>query len=190
VDPFIFRSAIQLKDISIDTVEYLIKMGRLNGHKKITVADLHRAMPWNKLKNGFRLESTADSKIDIPIHIEIQAIDPPTVRLIEAAGGKVECKYYSKRDVDVMLHPSRYFVTEEFKQLSLPKYREDILNYADKETRGYLSNLRRAELARLLREAPSYTVQAKDAAEKEAAQIAMEKAEAKKAKMRNRRKYR
>jgi large subunit ribosomal protein L15 len=117
------RSAIQLKDISIDTVQYLIKMGRLNGNGKITLVDLHRAMPWNKLENGFRLESSSDSKIDIPIHIEIQAIDPTTVRLIESAGGKVECKYYSKQEVNVALHPDQYFLTERFKELSLPKFR-------------------------------------------------------------------
>ncbi len=63
------------------------------------------------------------------------------------------------------------------------------MNYADKETRGYLSDLNREELARLLREAPSYTIMAKEAAEKEAAQLAKDKAEAKKARMRNRKKY-
>ncbi|KAJ3382769.1 YmL10 [Lobulomyces angularis] len=123
--------------ISLDQLQFWINKKKLNTEKLITVKVLYRNKLVRNVKNGIYLDDRGSKYFTSKINIEVQEATTEAIEKIESLGGKIETKYYSKRELKATLHPGQFAILPTRPQL--PQEWKDLRLYVDPHKRGYLA---------------------------------------------------
>lgn len=153
--------------VNLDRIQSWIDQGRLDPSKTITLKELHSS-GCLRVKDGVKLLAGGAEKFNTPIDILVSRASTTAIEAVEAAGGKVTTRYYTRPAIKRILQNEAIStpfpfgmqsanVTDEvyshflappsskwrppLKRLPEPTSRKDIEYYRDPAHRGYLSHL-------------------------------------------------
>lgn len=149
-----------MAEVNLDQIQSWINQGRLDPTKPITPKELIESRLVGTVKDGVKILSRGSESLKQPIHVMVSRVSAGAIAAIEAQGGKVVTRYYTKLSILRLLRgesvntdkplpvgkehveavlaearkaPFRY-------RLPDPTSREDIEYYRDPAHRGYLSH--------------------------------------------------
>lgn len=148
-----------MSEVNLDQIQEWINQGRLDATKQITPKELIQSKLVGSVKDGVKILSRRSECLKQPIDVMVSRASAGAIAAIEAAGGKVTTRYYTKLAIQRLLRgesvntdmplpvgkehvdtvlaearnaPFRY-------RLPDPTSRRDIEYYRDPAHRGYLS---------------------------------------------------
>ncbi|KID92664.1 50S ribosomal subunit protein L15 [Metarhizium guizhouense ARSEF 977] len=151
--------APKMSEVNLDQIQEWINQGRLDATKQITPKELIQSKLVGSVKDGVKILSRGSECLKQPIDVMVSRASAGAIAAIEAAGGKVTTRYYTKLAIQRLLRgesvntdmplpvgkehvdtvlaearkaPFRY-------RLPDPTSRRDIEYYRDPAHRGYLS---------------------------------------------------
>ncbi|OAQ73515.1 50S ribosomal subunit protein L15 [Pochonia chlamydosporia 170] len=151
--------APQMSEVNLDQIQEWINQGRLDPSQQITPKELIQSKLVGSVKDGVKILSRGSECLKQPIDVMVSRASAGAIAAIEAAGGKVTTRYYTKLAIQRLLRgesvntdkplpvgkeqvetvlaearkaPFRY-------RLPDPTSRRDIEYYRDPAHRGYLS---------------------------------------------------
>lgn len=153
-----------MSPINLDRIQSWIDQGRLDPTKPITLKELARSRCLHGIKDGVKLLARGKGELKTPINILVSRASAAAIEAIEALGGKVTTRYYTKDSIKRLLKGES---ENSFTPLSLapvstsespilnatasasrfsyrlpdPTSRKDLEYYRDSAHRGYLSHL-------------------------------------------------
>lgn len=154
------RRAPKMSEVNLDRIQEWINQGRLDPTKQITPKELIESRLIGTPKDGVKILSRGANTLKQPIDVMVSRVSAGAITAIEAAGGKVTTRYYTKEAIQRLLAgqsvntdkplpvgkehvegvlanmrkgPFRY-------RLPDPTSRTDIEYYRDPAHRGYLSH--------------------------------------------------
>lgn len=154
------RRAPKMSEVNLDQIQSFINQGRLDASKTITPKELIQSGLIGSVKDGVKILSRGSESLKQPIDVMVSRVSGGAITAIEAAGGTVVTRYYTKLGIQRLLrgesansdkplpvgkehvesvlaearkNPFRY-------RLPDPTSREDIEYYRDPAHRGYLSH--------------------------------------------------
>lgn len=156
----LFSRAPKMSEVNLDQLQEWINQGRLDPSKQITPKELIESRLVGSVKDGIKILSRGSGSLKQPIDVLVSRASESAIAAIEAAGGKIVTRYYTKLAIRRLLTgesvstdkplplgkenveavvkaaraaPFRY-------RLPDPTGREDIEYYRDPAHRGYLSH--------------------------------------------------
>ncbi|KAI9159043.1 50S ribosomal subunit protein L15 [Paramyrothecium foliicola] len=153
--------APKMSEVNLDQIQDWINQGRLDPTKTITPKEIIESKLVGSVKDGIKILSRGASCLAQPIDLLVSRASASAIAAVEAAGGKVVTRYYTKLSIQRLLSgqsistdkplphgkehvesvleaarlaPFRYY------RLPDPTGREDIEYYRDPAHRGYLSH--------------------------------------------------
>jgi large subunit ribosomal protein L15 len=153
-----------MSPINLDRIQDWIDQGRLDPTRLITVRELAKSRCLHGVKDGVKLLARGKEKLKAPIQILVSRASAEAISAIEAVGGKVTTRFYTKQSIRRVLkgesessstplaiippsnaaspiaaaaraaNPFTY-------RLPDPTSRKDMEYYRDPAHRGYLSHL-------------------------------------------------
>ena len=154
-----------MSPVNLDRIQSWIDQGRLDPTKPITVKELAESRCLHGVKDGVKLLARGKEALKIPINILVSRASGEAIKAIEAVGGKVTTRYYTKQSIRRLLKGEsessfRPFALTPVREgespilaataasalpfsyrLPDPTSRKDIEYYRDPAHRGYLSHL-------------------------------------------------
>jgi len=152
-----------MSPINLDRIQSWIDQGRLDPTKPITVKELADSRCLHGVKDGVKLLGRGKDLLRTPINILVSRASEEAISAVEAAGGKVTTRYYTKQSIRRLLKGES---ESSFTPLSMtpivdgystfmpapsskpftyrlpdPTSRKDIEYYRDEAHRGYLSHM-------------------------------------------------
>ncbi|PTB49388.1 hypothetical protein M431DRAFT_126138 [Trichoderma harzianum CBS 226.95] len=152
--------APEISEVNLDQIQNWIDQGRLDPTKQITPKELIESKLIGSVKDGVKILSRGGENLKQPINVMVSRVSSGAIAAIEAAGGTVLTRYYTKLAIQRLLTgesvntdkplpvgpehvegilaearkgPFRY-------RLPDPTSRADIEYYRDPAHRGYLSH--------------------------------------------------
>ncbi|KDQ33725.1 hypothetical protein PLEOSDRAFT_1073905 [Pleurotus ostreatus PC15] len=121
--------------VNLDRLQHWIDQGRITSspEKPITARELVLSGCVHDVHDGIKILGDGVEHFKTPIYITPSRASQSAIKAIEAAGGKVVCKYYN----DLALRECVKGRTE--KTEAAPTRREDIIWYGKHHNRGYIS---------------------------------------------------
>ncbi|KAK4177826.1 ribosomal protein L18e/L15P [Triangularia setosa] len=157
---FVNHRAPVMAELNLDRVQAWIDAGRLDPTKTITPRELVRCGLVG-IKDGIKLLARGKNEIKTPVDIVVSRASAAAILAVEAAGGKITTRYYTKaaiknlvsgksihtdkplpvgpEHVESVLQQARTS-RKHFYRLPDPTSRWDIEYYRDPAHRGYLSH--------------------------------------------------
>lgn len=156
---------MEMSPINLDRIQSWIDQGRLDPTKPITVKELNDSRCLHGVKDGVKLLARGKEQLKTPINILVSRASKEAIDAIEAVGGKVTTRFYTKTSIKRVLNgasestftplpysPSGEGQSEILAALSSsanpftyrlpdPTSRKDLEYYRDSAHRGYLSHL-------------------------------------------------
>lgn len=151
-----------MKELNLDRVQAWIDAGRLDPTKQITPREIIKSgVVGHNVKDGIKLLARGADSLRTPIDIMVSRASAAAIKAVEAAGGKITTRYYTKEairrlvsgqsittDKPLPVGPEHVeSVLEQTKaakkhyyRLPDPTSRWDIEYYRDPAHRGYLSH--------------------------------------------------
>jgi len=160
-----YSFSVEMSPINLDRIQSWIDQGRLDPTKPITLKELVESRCLHGVKDGVKLLGRGKGELKTPVNILVSRASATAIEAIEAAGGKVTTRFYTKDSIKRLLKgesessftslamttPS---LTEESPiiaeamsaspfsyRLPDPTSRKDLEYYRDSAHRGYLSHL-------------------------------------------------
>lgn len=154
-----------MSPINLDRIQSWVDQGRLDPTRPITVKELAESRCLHGVKDGVKLLARGKEQLKTPINILVSRASTEAINAIEAVGGKVTTRYYTKDSIKRLLRgesessftPLALPPTAEGEspilaatastaspfsyRLPDPTSRKDIEYYRDSAHRGYLSHL-------------------------------------------------
>ncbi|KIN04236.1 hypothetical protein OIDMADRAFT_52159 [Oidiodendron maius Zn] len=155
----------EMSPINLDRIQSWIDQGRLDPTKPITVKELVKSRCLHGVKDGVKLLARGKEQLKTPINILVSRASTEAINVVEAIGGKVITRYYTKQSIKRILRgesessfiPLSYTPTANDEspilaataasaapfsyRLPDPTSRKDIEYYRDPAHRGYLTHL-------------------------------------------------
>ncbi|KAG6033750.1 hypothetical protein E4U40_004996 [Claviceps sp. LM458 group G5] len=157
---FTNHRALKISEVNLDQIQSWIDQGRLDPSKQITPREIIKSNLVGSIRDGIKVLSRGGEHLKQPIDIIVSRVSASAIAAIEAAGGKVTTRYYTKLAIKRLVngqsvssdqplpvgkeHVKR--VIEAAKKapflyrLPDPTSRDDIEYYRDPAHRGYLSH--------------------------------------------------
>ena len=157
---------MELSKINLNRIQEWINQGRLDPTKPITVKELVESRCIHGVKDGVKLLARGKEELTTPVNILISRASAAAIETVEAAGGSVTTRFYTKQSIRRLLKGesessfaplSQQFSKTEADSLSEgaapsaassflyrlpdPTSRKDLEYYRDPAHRGYLSHL-------------------------------------------------
>ncbi|KFH42603.1 54S ribosomal protein-like protein [Hapsidospora chrysogenum ATCC 11550] len=153
--------APQMSEVNLDKLQDWINQGRIDPTKKITPKELIESRLVGSVKDGIKILARGGRNIlRQPLDIVVSKASAGAIEAIEAAGGKIVTRYYTKLSLRRLLTGEAVHSEEPLPQgkefveavvekarkqgfryrLPDPTSREDIEYYRDPAHRGYLSH--------------------------------------------------
>jgi len=153
--------SVEMSPINLNRIQSWIDQGRLDPTKPITLKELAKSRCLHGVKDGVKLLARGKEGLKTPINILVSRASAAAIKAVEAAGGKVTTRYYTKpairrllkgesvssftplgmtsssKTTSPILDAARPFTY----RLPDPTSRKDIEYYRDPAHRGYLSHL-------------------------------------------------
>lgn len=150
--------------LNLDRIQSWIDQGRLDPTKPITLKELAESRCLHRIKDGVKLLARGKEELKTPINILVSRASTTAIEAIEAVGGKITTRYYTKPAIKRILKgesessflPLQFtpkqpgdspIMTEVLSsspfsyRLPDPTSRKDLEYYRDSAHRGYLSHL-------------------------------------------------
>jgi large subunit ribosomal protein L15 len=156
-----YSFSVEMSPINLDRIQLWIDQGRLNPTKPITMKELAKSRCLHGVKDGVKLLGRGADQLKTPINILVSRASTSAIEAIEAVGGTVTTRFYTKPAIrrilkgesvssatplvsagaDVSKSPILSAVSPFTFRLPDPTSRKDIEYYRDPAHRGYLSHL-------------------------------------------------
>ncbi|KAF6222376.1 hypothetical protein HO133_001462 [Letharia lupina] len=148
--------SVDMKPLNLYKVQDWVDQGRLDPSKPITIKELLQSRCITNVKDGVKLLAKGAEELKAPLNVVISRASAQAIAAIEAAGGSVTTRYYTRfamrRIMQGKMDPinslqSQIKEGEEMSRKSFynrlpdPTSRKDIEYYRDPAHRGYLSHL-------------------------------------------------
>jgi large subunit ribosomal protein L15 len=154
-----------MSPVNLDRIQSWIDQGRLDPTRLITLKELVKSRCIHGIKDGVKLLARGKEQLKTPINILVSQASAEAISTIEALGGKVTTRYYTKPSIKRILKgesessstPLAYTPVAEGEspilaatatsgapfsyRLPDPTSRKNIEYYRDSAHRGYLSHL-------------------------------------------------
>ena len=154
-----------MSPINLDRIQSWIDQGRIDPTKAITVKELAKSRCLHGVKDGVKLLARGKEQLKTPVNILVSRASAEAINAVEAIGGKVITRYYTKQSIKRILKgesessfmPLSYSPAGEDEssvsattaasaapfsyRLPDPTSRKDVEYYRDPAHRGYLSHL-------------------------------------------------
>ncbi len=149
-----------MAEVNLDRIQSWIDAGRLDPTKQITPVEPIKSKCVSKVKDGIKLLARGKTGLTTPIDIVVSRASASAIQSVEAAGGKIMTRFYTKESlhrlvagqsthtttplpygaehVDVVLEEARS--GPHMYRLPDPTSRWDTEYYRDPAHRGYLSH--------------------------------------------------
>lgn len=153
-----------MSTVNLNKIQEWINQGRLDPSQPITVKELAESRCLHGVKDGVKLLARGKEELKTPINILVSRASAAAIESIEAAGGKVTTRYYTKHSIRRLLKGES---ESSFTPLSTtmsptevsslagtapsaspfsyrlpdPTSRKDLEYYRDPAHRGYLSHM-------------------------------------------------
>ncbi|KAK0385947.1 hypothetical protein NLU13_7122 [Sarocladium strictum] len=154
------RRAPIMSEVNLDRIQEWIDQGRLDPTKRITPKELIESRIIGTPKDGVKILSRGASNLKQPIDVLVSRCSAGAISAIEAAGGKVVTRYYTKQSIQRLLTGESINTDKPLPvgkehveavlaearrtgfryRLPDPTSRSDIEYYRDPAHRGYLSH--------------------------------------------------
>ena len=160
---------LEYQKVNLDKIQEWINLGRLDPAKPITLHELCKSRVVGGVKDGVKLLGRGAPELKEPIHIVVSRASKSAIAAIEALGGSVTTRFYTRlairRIKNSQMHPYVSFkwdqdaigksalmldgaATKEERVTGLgfeyrlpdPTGRKDLEYYRDKQNRGYLAH--------------------------------------------------
>jgi len=147
--------SVDMSPLNVDRLQAWIDQGRLDPSKPITLKELCASRCLHGIKDGVKLLARNKDILKTPINIVVSRASAAAIEAVEAAGGTITTRYYTKPSIKRikagLTHPFLSFLSsptdESAKEtarrfqyrLPDPAGRKDIEYYRDPAHRGYLS---------------------------------------------------
>jgi len=145
-----------MSPINLDRIQSWIDQGRLDPTKPITLKELAKSRCLHGVKDGVKLLAYGKGSFKTPIDILVSRASATAIEAVEAAGGKVTTRFYTKPAIKRILRgqsvstPLPLELQRQNGEVSAqnqfsyrlpdPTSRKDIEYYRDAAHRGYLSH--------------------------------------------------
>lgn len=159
-----FRFSVEMSPINLDRIQSWIDQGRIDPTRPITLKELADSRCLHGVKDGVKLLARGKEQLRSPINILVSRASAEAISAIEAVGGKVTTRYYTKPSIkrilkgesestftpldytpiekgSTALAPSPSSASPFAYRLPDPTSRKDLEYYRDPAHRGYLSHL-------------------------------------------------
>ena len=155
--------SVEMSPINLDRIQSWIDQGRLDPTKPITMKELADSRCLHGVKDGVKLLGRNADQLKTPINILVSRASTSAIEAVEAAGGKVTTRFYTKPAIRRILRGESESSFEPLVisgpstngspilsaasaspfsfRLPDPTSRKDIEYYRDPAHRGYLSHL-------------------------------------------------
>ena len=162
---YCYSFSVEMSPINLNRIQQWIDQGRLDPTQPITLKELCESRCLHGIKDGVKLLARGKEELKTPINILVSRASAAAIEAVEAAGGKVTTRFYTKHSIRRLLRgesdssflplamassserPSEgtspiLNAVQPFKyRLPDPTSRKDIEYYRDPAHRGYLSHL-------------------------------------------------
>jgi hypothetical protein len=148
-----------MSEVNLDKIQDWINQGRLDPTKTITPKELIESKLIGSVRDGVKILSRGGDCLKQPIDLLVSRASASAIQAIEAAGGKIVTRYYTKLAIQRLLKGQSVSTDKPLPQgkehvetvlaaarrtpfryrLPDPTGREDIEYYRDPAHRGYLS---------------------------------------------------
>lgn len=158
------RFSLEMSPINLNKIQEWIDQGRLDPTRPITLKELVETRCMHGIKDGVKLLARGKGDLKTPINILVSRASTAAIEAVEAAGGKVTTRYYTKPSIKRILEgksvssftplamtpppvegesPILSAVSKNrfMYRLPDPTSRKDLEYYRDANKRGYLSHL-------------------------------------------------
>ncbi|KAG6129668.1 hypothetical protein E4U24_001102 [Claviceps purpurea] len=157
---FTNHRALKISEVNLDQIQSWIDQGRLDPSKQITPREIIKSNLVGSIRDGIKVLSRGGEHLKQPIDIMVSRVSASAIAAIEAAGGKVTTRYYTKlaikrlvtgqsvssdqplpvgkEHVDAVIEAAKK--APFLYRLPDPTSRDDIEYYRDPAHRGYLSH--------------------------------------------------
>lgn len=147
-----------MSQVNLDQIQSWIDQGRLDARHQITPKELIESGLVGSVKDGVKILSRGAECLKQPIDVMVSRVSGSAIAAIEAAGGRVVTRYYTKQAIKHLLtgesvntstplpvgkeHVAGVLAAAKGFRYRLPDPtgREDIEYYRDPAHRGYLSH--------------------------------------------------
>ncbi|KAL0635013.1 YmL10 [Maublancomyces gigas] len=127
-----------MSPLNLDKLQSWIDKGRIDPSKPITLKELVESRCLHGTpKNGVKILAKGKEAFKTPIDITVSRASQEAIKAIEAVGGKVTTRYFTKHSIKSVVYPSLFKIQP---RLANPTARKDIEYYRDPKHRGYLSD--------------------------------------------------
>jgi large subunit ribosomal protein L15 len=161
--------SVDMSPVNLNKIQYWINAGRLDPTQPITLKELVESNCIHGIKEGVKLLARGKTELTTPIHVVVSRASASAISAIEALGGTVTTRFYTKPAISRILRgetdpvhslqsriqmappgsESADAVAEAVVQergmyryrLPDPTSRKDLEYYRDSAHRGYLSHL-------------------------------------------------
>lgn len=153
--------SVEMSPVNLDRIQSWIDQGRLDPTKPITLRELAKSRCIHGVKDGVKLLARGKEELKTPINILVSRASATAIEAIEAVGGTVTTRFYTKPSIKRLLRgqsvssatPLAMATQNAEGELEIPKpftlgyrlpdptSRKDIEYYRDPAHRGYLSHL-------------------------------------------------
>ncbi|KAF3930626.1 hypothetical protein ABW19_dt0205592 [Dactylella cylindrospora] len=123
--------------LNLSTIQLWIDQGRIDPTKPITLKELYDSRAVHGIKDGVKLLARDGDHLKVPIDITVNKASRQAIEKIEAIGGKIACRFYTREGIKSLTHPHLF---PNGHRLANPTSRPDIEYYRDPVHRGYLSD--------------------------------------------------
>ncbi|PMD22074.1 ribosomal protein L15 [Hyaloscypha hepaticicola] len=157
--------SVDMSPINLDRIQSWIDQGRLDPTRPITLKELAESRCLHGIKDGVKLLARGKEELKTPINILVSRASATAIEAIEAVGGTVTTRFYTKQSIKRLLRGES---ESSFTPLALtppstgespileavaasalpfsyrlpdPTSRKDMEYYRDQAHRGYLSHL-------------------------------------------------
>ncbi|RFU30083.1 hypothetical protein B7463_g6268, partial [Scytalidium lignicola] len=152
--------SIEMSPVNLDRIQSWIDQGRLDPTRPITLRELVKSRCLHGIKDGVKVLARGKEELKTPINLLVSRASATAIEAIEAAGGTVTTRFYTKPAIKRILkgesestfHPlatpsvngDAPIIAQASPfayRLPDPTSRKDIEYYRDPAHRGYLSHL-------------------------------------------------
>jgi large subunit ribosomal protein L15 len=153
------RLSEELVPLNLDRLQSWIDQGRIDPKRPITIKELADSRCATNIKDGVKLLARGSTQVRSPLNIIVSRASASAIAAIEAVGGTITTRYYTKFAIQRILRgktdPANSLLTPShvpvvmvgeagrkggfLNRLPDPTSRKDIEYYRDPAHRGYLS---------------------------------------------------
>lgn len=124
--------------VNLDKIQHWINRGLLDASRPITAKELYETRCIHSLKDGVKILGEGANHLESAVNLVVSRASQSAIAAIEAAGGSVECRYYTPLSLRALVKPHK-FAGKILPRPADPIAKKDLVWYSAPRNRGYLA---------------------------------------------------